>query len=83
MLDTWSDTCGGQIRMSILTCFFLRLTHEYPNIHWVPISGHSCFPNDGVFGKVQKAKKKKDATYTVAQYQKLKESSKNKSPIVH
>ena len=35
------------------------------------------------FGHVQKAKKKKDASYTVAQYQKFKEFRKNKNPIVH
>lgn len=81
-LDTWSDTCGGQIRKYTLTSLFLRLIHGYPSIHWVPISGH-YLSNDRDLMHIQKTKKKKDATYTVAQYQKLKESSTKKNPSVH
>ena len=67
-LILWSDSCGGQNKNFIITCMFLRLLDELPNIKYIshrfPESGHSFLPNDRDFGVLQKAYKKKDAIYT-------------------
>ena len=82
----WSDSCGGQNRKFIMTCFFLRVLNENENvksiIHRLPISGHSFLPNDRDFGDIEKSKSKKDAIYTVSQYEQLIKSSKTKSTNV-
>ena len=68
-LMAWSDTCGGQNKNFVICSLWLRVLHEYPNIntivHRFPVSGHSFLPNDGDFGDTEKAKKKKDAIYTI------------------
>ena len=84
-LYAWSDSCGGQNRNFNVTCFWLRVISEYQIdnvIHRFPIKGHSFLPNDRDFGDVEKAKKKKDALYTVEQYADMMRKSKKKSPIV-
>ena len=85
-LIAWSDTCGGQNRNFIMTCLLLRILHEHDNIqslvHRFPISGHLFLPNDRDFGDVEKPKKRKDAIYTVDQYEEVMKKSKKKSPNV-
>ena len=82
----WSDSCGGQLRNFIMTCFFLWVLNENENvksiIHHLPICGPSFLPNDRDFGDVEKSKSKKDAIYTVSQYEQLIKSSKKKSSNV-
>ena len=58
----WIDSCGGQNRNFIMTCFWLCILSlfEIDNIiHRFPISGHSYLPNDQDFGDVEKAQKRK------------------------
>lgn len=84
-LYAWSDSCGGQNRNFNVTCFWMRVISEYQIdnvIHRFPIKGHSFLPNDRDFGDVEKAKKKKDALYTVKQYAEMMRKSKKKRPIV-
>ena len=85
-LRAWSDSCGGQNRNFIVTYLFLHILDEYPKIksivHKFPISGHSFLPNDRDFGDVEKAKKKKDAIYTVNQYETVMKSSKKQTPEI-
>ena len=79
-------SCGGQLQNFIMTCFFLWVLNENENvksiIHHLPITGPSFLPNDRDFGDVEKSKSKKDATYTVSQYEQLIKSSKKKSSNV-
>lgn len=80
----WSDSCGGQNRNFMMVCFFLWLLHRYENIksllHRFPEVGHSFLPNDRDFGDIEKAKKKKEAIYSVNQYVHLMENASKKKP---
>ena len=86
-LTAWSDSCGGQNRNFIMLCLFLRILNEHPNIkslvHRLPISGHSFLPNDRDFGDIEKAKRKKEAIYSVKQYMELMtDATKKKSNVI-
>ena len=69
-----------------MSCFFLRVLNENENIKSIilphPISGHSFLPNDRDFGDTEKSRSKKDAIYTISQYEQLIKSLKRKSPNV-
>ena len=45
-------------------------------IHHLSVPGPSFLPNDHDFGDTEKSKSKKDAIYTVCQYEQLIKSSK-------
>ena len=45
-------------------------------IHRLPIYGDCFLPNDRDFGDIEKSKSKRDAIYTVSQYEQLIKSSK-------
>ena len=86
-LVAWSDSCGSQNRNFIMTCFFLHILNEYPNIksvvHRLPIVGHSFLPNDRDFRDIEKMKHKKDAIYTVSHYEDIiKNANKKKSNVI-
>lgn len=71
-IHLFSDSCSSQnkntIMMSTLMAFMEESRRFSKLVHYFPIRGHSYMPPDRVFGRVEKAYRKKEEILSPAEY---------------
>ena len=85
-LITYSDSCGGQNRNIHLVCLWLHVVAccylPFTTVDQkFMLSGHSYLPNDRDFGKIERAKKKKQTVYVPDEWYELVRNARQKNPF--
>ena len=83
-LRLYSDGCGGQNKnINVLRYLFtLVAVGKFKHIrHTFPVRGHSFFPNDRDFGRIELAKHKHERVYTTQQLKDIIEKARRHKPF--
>jgi hypothetical protein len=84
-LILWSDSCSGQNRNIKLTLMLKALLNDHPTLQKISLrfleSGHSFFPNDSDFGRIECALKFQQRLYTEKDYMDIMKNCKKNKPM--